>query len=183
MFTLEKWILRKGYVGPMTWLVRKELFLERPDVKTVDGSFVLFASFLARTQVGCLINETTAVYRRLDESASHSKSIDNQYNYLKGLKESQIALTMYYREILPDAEMLLENICKSYYNNMKYLILCAAIGNESELRLAASKDNKHIYLIKVLCFVCKYVFLRKVLGKLFVIAKKMHWFLYKRRIK
>lgn len=181
-FSLERWILRMGYVGPMTWLVKKELFENRPNVKTVDGTFVLFASFLARTNVGCLVNDTTAVYRRLNESASHSKSFENQYRFVNGLKNVQVSLAEYYRDILPNTGTLIREINDNYYNNRRYLLLSAIVGDKEELR-KASVVTHNKGLLRILLLISKHMVLRKLLKNTYKHLKRWHWFFYKKKLK
>ena len=178
-FTLEEWIVRKGYVGPMTWLISKDLYDKKPIINTVDGSFVEFCHYLASTEVGCLINDTTAVYRRTTESASHSKSTVKQFNYSKGLKNTQIALANYYKNILIDPERVLYNINKSVYNNKRYLILSAIAGDSQELVLA-KKINRSPFVI-ILYYFSRFRLFRSTLNLVYKTFKKWHWFFYRKK--
>ena len=74
-FTLENWIMYLGYTAPMTWVYKRELLDSYQLYPSCDGTFLLFAHFLASTKTKCLKDNTTAVYRFLDESASHSKDM------------------------------------------------------------------------------------------------------------
>lgn len=180
-FSLEQWILRKGYVGPMTWLIRNDLCKSLPDFETVDGTFVQFSYYLSKTEVGCLLNDTTAVYRRTKESASHSKHVNRQYKYLNGLKSIQIRLANYYSESLPDVNSLIRAIESQYYRNMRYLLLCTISGDKKEI------GNATVYIGKrktnMLSFLSRYKFTRFIIEIIYKTTKKTHWFFYKKHIK
>ena len=46
-YSLKEWIVSGGYVAPMTWLVRKNLWLNRKcdNIYSLDGTFVFFCVF------------------------------------------------------------------------------------------------------------------------------------------
>lgn len=88
--SVEEWILRNGYVAPPTWLFRRELLPCSLD-ESIDGTFVLFAHFLVMTRVKC-IDEVTATYRFLGESAAHSKSYEKIYYRQRKLLETKLNL-------------------------------------------------------------------------------------------
>lgn len=89
--SLEQWILKKGYIAPMTWVFRKSLIDNYEPMNSCDGTYVLVAHFMANSKILCL-DKTTATYRVLDESASHSKSLEKLYKRHKNLKEVQYQL-------------------------------------------------------------------------------------------
>ena len=67
-------IYKRGYVAPPSWLFRKD-FIEYPMIGSMDGTFVMFVNFLAKTKV-YVFEETMVTYRILPESASHTKNVD-----------------------------------------------------------------------------------------------------------
>ena len=92
-YTIEQWIVEKGFVAPMTWLVRKPLWDSIPRFKTPDGTFIFFAWFLFKSKVYCMKDKSTAVYRVLKNSASHSNDINEIYiKRIKGIHETQCVL-------------------------------------------------------------------------------------------
>ena len=121
-FLIEEWILKTPYIGPMTWMVKKNLWQSIPNVLFIDGTFHYFTFFLANSKIAYL-NATTAVYRIIPESASHSKDLIKVYNYYKLLHEEQLALTELYIPKLNKAK-LQEAINKQYYTKRYNLILC-----------------------------------------------------------
>lgn len=179
-YTLEEWIFRTGYVGPMTWVIKKELLEHRPTIRSVDGTFIRFASFLANTEVGCLVNDTTAVYRRLQESASHSKSLNKQYKFRNGVKKAQIELAMYYKEKLPNAEVLINKIINKYYHDRRYILLCAIVGDNVEMtNIMHSRRSMHL---NVLFTLSKYKILRDLFALFYKLVKHAHFVIYKKNL-
>lgn len=115
-YSLQGWIENAGYVAPMTWVVRRELWFDaaKQSVKSPDGTFVLFAFFLFHSKVFCLKNETTATYRVLEESAVHSKSLEKLYTRMKSLHlaKRNVAILYLKNNELTDA---LKTINRKYY--------------------------------------------------------------------
>lgn len=81
-------LINKPYLAPCTWLYRKE-FTPNNRGNYTDWSFTILLD-IARNSKIMYLNETTAVYRLLPESASHSKSVQKQFNYMKGVYKIQI---------------------------------------------------------------------------------------------
>lgn len=94
-YSPEAWVLRNGYVAPPTWLIRKEIIPQKI-IDSNDNTFVLFTHFLVNSQVKYL-NDTTATYRILQESAAHSKNYEKIYQRNKELLEVKHRLIDYYK--------------------------------------------------------------------------------------
>lgn len=77
--TIGDWILNKGYVAPMTWVLKRELYDDYDSLHSCDGTFVFFAHAFSKYKVKCFKKITTAVYRVLPESASHSNDLKKVY--------------------------------------------------------------------------------------------------------
>lgn len=92
--SVEEFVLRKGYVCPPSWVLRQEL-IPKSTFDSLDGTFVYFTHFLANTKVKYL-TDTTAVYRILEESASHSSNPDKMYKRAKNLLKTQKILIEQY---------------------------------------------------------------------------------------
>jgi len=89
--SVEAWIDSFGYIGPMTWLVRTDFWKSLGARPWADGTYWIVAEFIAKSKIG-LIKDNTACYRILSESASHSKSVEANYKYFKGLHEEALQL-------------------------------------------------------------------------------------------
>lgn len=76
LLDFESFLKWRGYMAPCSWLMRSKVFFEIYDYEhiTSDGSFFIFCSILATSKVHFL-EDTTSVYRILEESASHSKNV------------------------------------------------------------------------------------------------------------
>lgn len=92
-YSLEEFIFKAGYVAPPSWLARKELRDNLPvDLYgSLDGTFVLFATYLAKSKV-YVFNEPMVVYRVLSESASHTKDKSKAYKRLQNLFNTKLKL-------------------------------------------------------------------------------------------
>lgn len=120
----EEHLINPGYIAPCTWLYRKKYaFLDRQIY--VDGTYPLALDVFADSNIYFLDNSTT-VYRVLNESASHSKFLHKRYNFGIGVFKIQkdyiekyktkvsdeLKLTIYartYYRILPSAIVLSKN--------------------------------------------------------------------------
>lgn len=87
-FDFESHLLNKGYIAPCTWLFRKEFVLNDNTNSYVDATFPLALDIFAVSKI-YFLNNSTAVYRVLPESASHSKSLLKQYIYGIGIFQIQ----------------------------------------------------------------------------------------------
>lgn len=149
-YTVESWIVRAGYVGPMTWLVRKKLWeeAEREKFRSTDGTFVIFTYFLWSSKVYCL-KDTTAVYRIVRKSASHDVELAKRYKRVKDLHELQIKLAETYLtgQEKSNASQTINN---QYYSNALKMI----VATDDKEELVNSRDycnkslrNKLLYVI------------------------------------
>ncbi|MBQ6204740.1 MAG: glycosyltransferase [Prevotella sp.] len=137
---LHDWIKLTPYAGPMTWLYRRDVMSSRPSFNTIDGSFVTFSYFLAESKVHCLFEDNTAVYRVLEDSASHSRDITKQYKYKKGIHDIQLQLIEYYKYKIIDSNELITEINQKYYRRFLFHII--ANGNQQELEKAINYSDK-----------------------------------------
>lgn len=78
----------KPYLAPCTWVYRKE-FTPQKRGNYTDWSYTILLDIAKESRIKYL-DDTTAVYRLLPESASHSKSIKKQFNYMKGVYQIQM---------------------------------------------------------------------------------------------
>lgn len=90
--SVEQWVLRKGYIAPMTWVFRSDLYKRFESVKSCDGTFELVTFFLAKSKIAYMAGNATAVYRLLEKSASHSKDFRKLERRAVNLYETQIKL-------------------------------------------------------------------------------------------
>jgi glycosyltransferase involved in cell wall biosynthesis len=80
-------LINKPFFAPPTWLFRREFIPVGID-EYCDGTFPMILDILAKSKIKYL-DEVTATYRQLDESASNSKSSINRYKFLSGVYKIQ----------------------------------------------------------------------------------------------
>lgn len=80
-------LVNAGYIAPCTWVYRRE-FLPKNIYQYVDGTFPIALDIWAQSKI-CFLNETTAVYRHLSESASHSRSLQKGFHFTNGVFQIQ----------------------------------------------------------------------------------------------
>lgn len=93
-------LMRRAYIGPCTWLYKKcvlDDYMNNCNDRFVDGTFAMALDTFATSQV-YYMPENTGTYRLLNESASHSKSMQRKVAFLKGLLEEQL----FYMEKYPN---------------------------------------------------------------------------------
>ena len=87
ILTFEEHLFRQGYIAPMTWLYRKDVYesITNNMLKGVsDGSYVVALEFFYNSKVAFLpIN--TATYRVSPGSASRPLSLSGLFKYRKGV--------------------------------------------------------------------------------------------------
>lgn len=119
-FSLEDFIYSQGFTCPASWLYRRELSDSyKPEIRTLDGTFLLFAHFLYVTKVH-YIDDVTTVYRYHDKGVSHLKDYNSQYKRKKSLLTSQLYLIEKYK-----LSSSLKNNCirRFYHSNLPLFII------------------------------------------------------------
>lgn len=103
-----------GYIAPCTWLIKKEYVFLPQYEKYVDGTYPLALDIWANSKIHFL-NESTAVYRILNESMSHSKSLRKKYKFRLGVFNIQKDYINKYKQLI-HPEIANEIIAKKYYS-------------------------------------------------------------------
>lgn len=80
-------LINKPYVAPCSWLLRSDCLKNDPN-NYCDGSFAILLDVLSTKKIKYL-DEVTTVYRMLENSASHSKSLLNRYQRSQGVYKIQ----------------------------------------------------------------------------------------------
>lgn len=152
-YTLEQFVENCGYTAPMTWVYRHDMMKTFKFERTYDGSFLRFAHFLACGKVKCMEDETTAVYRVLTESASHSINPNSYYLRIKNLKDTQLLLTDKYHL----GTDMRKRIIKQYYKKAFYLM--CIVNDKEEIDIAEKYCRS--FKEKVFMTLCKMLLFRK----------------------
>lgn len=138
-YNLEDWIFKAGYIAPMSWVFKRDLYVKIPSIKTLDGSFVLVSAFIHETKLKCFKDNTTCVYRVINESASHSRDINKIYTRNKSLIDTKISLIELYGL---SAELRSQCEQKYYHSNFKMIAACRPY--EELKQIFSLIENKNI---------------------------------------
>ena len=98
VLTFEEHLFSQGYIAPMTWLYRIDVYnsLTGNMLKGIsDGTYVLALEFFAKSKVAYL-SDTTATYRVHQGSASRPTSLQKRFNYLKGVYDTEMHYAVKY---------------------------------------------------------------------------------------
>ena len=156
--SLEQWILKKGYIAPMTWVFRKSLIDNYEPMNSCDGTYVLVAHFMSNSKILCL-DKTTATYRVLDESASHSKSLEKLYKRHKNLKEVQYQLIEKYNLDASLKNQVDEDYCRGGIK------LFVALNQKEDIELCNQFEWN--FMNKVILFFSESSLFRKVFRSIY----------------
>lgn len=89
--TLRDHLFNAGYIGPMTWVFRQDLYnqgLANAKPRS-DGTFAMALDFFALSEVHYL-DDVTAVYRGHENSASNQSNYKVNFKYCKGIFSTQL---------------------------------------------------------------------------------------------
>lgn len=86
--TFEDYLIYAPFRAPCTWLFRKSLYKERTKSYVV-GDLPMFLDILAHSKIHKL-EDTTANYRVLTNSASHFTKLKTTYSFMKGIYQIQM---------------------------------------------------------------------------------------------
>mgnify|MGYP003300985894 CR=1 FL=1 len=138
ILTFEEHLFRQGYIAPMTWLYRKDVYesITNNMLKGVsDGSYVVALEFFYHSKVAFLqIN--TATYRVSQGSASRPLSLQGVFKYRKGVyKIEREYAKKYLRSEWIDLFIIRQEIYELYpiakeINDIEYLDWCHEMALE-----------------------------------------------------
>lgn len=86
--TFEDYLMHAPFRAPCTWLFRKSVYKERPKRYTVSD-FPMLLDIVAHSKI-YMLEDTTAKYRVLKESASHFTNLNRLYSFMKGVYQVQM---------------------------------------------------------------------------------------------
>lgn len=95
--TFREHLVNAGYIGPMTWLYRQDIYREgiANQKPRADGSFAIALDFFALSKV-CYLDDVTAVYRSHEGSASSQGNFKQRFKYIKGILDTQLEYAVKY---------------------------------------------------------------------------------------
>lgn len=136
-----------GYIAPLTWLYRRE-FMPLHGPRYVDGTFPLALDIWARSEVHFL-DEPTAVYRILDESASHSFSLEKRYRFRTGILRIQKDYMEKYPDLV-DAELRKTLLKRTYGSILRLAVVLEKEDMIGEIMRFYRRNEPLLYLFLLL---------------------------------
>lgn len=102
----EQFLLKPGYLAPMTWLFRNDLSdLIKKATAFSDGSYAYMLEFMQNSRVSYL-PIVTATYRSHAGSASSPTNVKSSWSFFKGVFDTQL----YYSQKYPCSEELRQKV-------------------------------------------------------------------------
>lgn len=139
-------LVNAGYIAPCTWVYRRN-FLPRGAYQYVDGTFPLALDIWAQSKV-FFLNEATAVYRHLSESASHSRSLQKGFCFTNGVFQIQKDYIKKYRSLI--SETTEEKVYLSAYCRLLPAAIALKNGAFVKEALMYFKDKHIPYKMKLI---------------------------------
>lgn len=163
----KEFLLAAGYMAPCTWVLRKE-FLPSFKKTYIDGSFAWLLDIYAKSKVYVLL-ETTAVYRLLTESASHTKSKSKMYLRAIGILEIQLDYINKYKL----SESFKLKVLKRHYRLALPLLIL--LGQRDEIKYARIyiPKNERNFRDKVLFVISRISLSKELLRFVFFLKDKI----------
>lgn len=164
--TFENILINTWWLAPCTWMIRFDVYQKFKCLQNnshIAGDFPLLLIMSKNSKI-YFLQESTAVYRVLTNSASHHTDIQDQYIFLQGILKMQMDFALYYK-VKP---IIIEQIRCMYYTRI-FDIVC--IINNKKLKIEAlsnlKKHNKLILKKKMLYIITIFPFIRHILVKLY----------------
>lgn len=137
--TIYDWLKNPGYLGPMSWVVRKDLWLKNY-IQCLDGTFVTVADFLVNSKMYCLKDEVTSVYRSHKGSVTQSNSFRIQFLRARSMFKTTKKLSELYLTDSVKRKNVEDISFKRFYSiGNFYKILC--YGSKEEIHNLKRIEN------------------------------------------
>lgn len=131
------------FLAPCTWVFRKEyLFVGKQLYR--DASFAMALDVFAKGKV-YFLNELTASYRCLDESASHSLKLSKRYDHLKGVMDIKKDYIQKYSYLVTRQQV--KRFYKDWYGMCYLMYLAGDIGAVKEAKAYFRKHHSYLRYI------------------------------------
>lgn len=168
--SFQEHLLKAAYIAPPSWLYRREtkaMEEYKKNKRFVDGTFSLALEFFQHSQV-FFMQETTCVYRVLDNSASHHTSAYKRYLYAKGIFDEQLFFCNKYN-VNP---AIRNKICQRFYR--KYYAQILSYEEQEQKRLL-KLESKNFDPSSLNTWVIKNVLSSSILTSLFTHICKIRY--------
>jgi glycosyltransferase involved in cell wall biosynthesis len=151
--TLTDTLINKPFFSPPTWVFRSE-YIPTGINDYCDGTFPMILDILNQTKIKYL-DEVTAVYRELDESASHSKTAQKRYKFLKGVYEIQ---KDYFKKCNLSTIIGEEIDLKYYTAAYPYAVILGDSDTINKARMVIKNNHQKGLKMKVILFLSDFIF-------------------------
>ena len=141
ILTFEEHLFYQGYIAPMTWLYRRDLYNSFRDEMlkgVLDGTYVIALEFFARSKVA-FMPITTAVHITHQGSASKPNSLAGIFKYRKSVYDTGVEYAKRYTNNQWYISFIRHQEVQELYplavklHNMDYIRWCREIDQEDSL--------------------------------------------------
>ena len=133
--SFEDYLINSPFLAPCTWLIRANLIQKR-EKKYVVGDLPMLLDIVAHSKIHYL-NEACSNYRVLTRSASHFTTVEQEYNFMKGMYEIQIDYAQKYRISKDVIEKIKINYAFRSYN------FAVAQNDKTQIKVANKLLKNH----------------------------------------
>lgn len=160
-FSLEQWIISPGYIGPMTWLIRRKAWFTIPEIPTSDGTYLWVSHFLSLGKIFCLKDLTSAVYRSHKGSITNSLSFKTQYWQKLNFYYAKCHLIDYYLKDDRKKDELKREVLNDFFNN-NYCKKILCYGDKKDIDILHRHISNLSLINKILYHLCKIRIIRSL---------------------
>lgn len=162
--TFNDFLINAWFLAPCTWLIRYNVlnsiqYLLKKEY--IVGDLPLLLGISKNSKIG-YIDESMAVYRILNKSASHLKSKKEQYKFHQGIFKIQMDFAKYYNVTSIVIEKIKDNYYKSVFN-----LICLLNDKKSKIEAFSylKKGNMLTKKMRILHLITKFSIIRLLLLK------------------
>ena len=162
--TFDDFLINAWFLAPCTWLLRYDVLRSIQHLlknEYIVGDLPLLLGISKNSKIG-YIDESMAVYRVLNKSASHLKDMKAKYTFRQGILKIQMDFAKYYN-VTP---IVIEKIKCTYYISV-FSMLC--LLNDKKLKIEAFSYLKKRNMLKkkkrLLYWITKFSIIRFLLLK------------------
>ncbi|MBC2694057.1 MAG: glycosyltransferase [Desulfobacteraceae bacterium] len=163
--TFDDFLLNVWFLAPCTWFFRNDVFRSIKHLLKIEyvvGDLPLLLGISKNSKIG-YIDESMAVYRVLEKSASHLQGTQAKYTFHQGIFKIQMDFAKYYNV----APIVIEKIKCTYYIKV-FKTVCLLNDKKSKIELYSYLKKRNLLSKKkrvLLCWITKLSIIRFFLLK------------------
>lgn len=143
--TFEEYLIGAPFMAPCTWLLRTT-HLKIPNKRYIVGDLPLFLEIAANSNIHYL-QDITANYRELKNSASHFTTLSKHYSFMKGIYKIQ----MDYAEKYEVSEEVIEAIKRKHaWVSYNFAVAENDLEQIKKANIILNGDTKLTYKFKII---------------------------------